>query len=50
VFGAWDLGYEGRLVTDATATWDESRQQAAEKLLQGTAKAATTAEVLAELP
>jgi nicotinamidase-related amidase len=49
VFGAWDLGYEGRLVTDATSTWDEPRQQAAEQLLQGTAKLATTAEVLAEL-
>lgn len=48
-FGAWDLGYEGRLVTDATATWDADRQAAAERILRGTARLSTTAEVLAEL-
>jgi nicotinamidase-related amidase len=49
VFGAWDLGYEGRLVRDATATWDDDRQAAAERILHGTAKLTTTAEVLTEL-
>jgi nicotinamidase-related amidase len=49
VFGAWDLGYEGRLVADATATWDDAGQAAAERILHGTAEVSTTAEVLAEM-
>jgi biuret amidohydrolase len=49
VFGSWDLGYEGRLVADATATWDDAGQAAAERILTGTARLSTTAEVVAEL-